>query len=106
METTQTGEAGKNGHARVVARTHDLDSLAAMDVEALGRLYAKGTCPSRLDVLEGHPRGRMLSVKTLDRGPVFKFLKSFAAASKFPWGGKSFRGKGETGEGVNRVHLG
>jgi hypothetical protein len=108
METTPQRSEGRNGHARSTAtvRSHDLDSLAALDVDALGRLYADGKAPTSLAVLEGHPRGRMLAVKKLDRGPIFNALRKFAAASKFPWGGKTFMGKGDSGEGVNRVHLG
>lgn len=83
----------------------DLDALARMDVAALGRLYAEGTTPADVSGLEGHPRGRMLSVKALDRGGVFRALRRFSGASVFPWGGKSFSGRGATGTGINRVHL-
>lgn len=87
------------------AGTLDLDALAHMDVDALGRLYAKGTTPPEVSGLEGHPRGRMLSIKALDRGRVFRALRGFARAAVFPWGGKSFSGRGASGTGSNRVHL-
>lgn len=103
---SHTTDVGKNGHARAAIRKHDLDSLAALDVDALGRLYAQGTSPTKLDALEGHPRGRMLAVKTLDKGILFSALRAFSGGAKFPWGGKTFMGKGERGEGINRVHLG
>ncbi len=87
--------------------SHTLDSLAALDVEALGRVYDGGTVPASLAALDGHPRGRMLSVRGLDAGPVAGALRSFAGGVGFPWGGKSFTaGRGAGGAGINRVHLG
>jgi hypothetical protein len=99
--TTNTGAGRTKGKERGL----DLDALARMDVEALGALYRKGTTPDDLRVLEGHPRGRMLSVKSLDTGRRFRALRGFARAGGFPWGGKSFFGRGTSGTGVNRVHL-
>jgi hypothetical protein len=86
-------------------RRHDLDSLAGLDLEQLGALYLRGTTPPSLGALEGHPRGRMLAVRGLDHGPGALWIRRLAAAHAFPWGGKSFYGHGETGTGVNRVHL-
>jgi hypothetical protein len=100
METTQVSPA-----ARASSRRYDLDALSRLDVEQLGRLYAQGTTPARLGVLEGHPRGRMLAVRALDHGVSGRLLRGIAGAAGFPWGGKSFAGNGETGTGVNRVHL-
>jgi hypothetical protein len=100
METTQVSHG-----ARAAARTYDLDGLSRLDLEQLGRLYAQGTTPARLGVLEGHPRGRMLAVRALDHGVPGSLLRRIAGAAAFPWGGKSFAGNGETGTGVNRVHL-
>ena len=71
-----------------------------------GTFTRGGVAPSRLGVLEGHPRGRMLSVRGLDRGLPGRALRRLAGAAAFPWGGKSFAGGGETGTGLNRVHLG
>jgi hypothetical protein len=60
-----------------------------------------------MGALDGHPRGRMLAVRGLDRGSVFRGLASFAGSSAFPWGGKSFQATSDTeGTGVNRVRLG
>jgi hypothetical protein len=87
------------------ARDNDLDSLAAMDVAALGRLYAAGTVPATLAPLEGHPRGRMLSIRALDRGTRGAALRRFSGWAAFPWEGKSFAGRGATGTGVNRIKL-
>jgi hypothetical protein len=98
----------KNEERRTSTRRElDLDALSRMDSEALGRLFAEGTVPESLAELDGHPRGRMLAVRRLDRGLVSRALGRFAAAARFPWGGKSFRARGATeGTGVNRVHLG
>jgi hypothetical protein len=101
METTTQ----RNDTARATARHYDLDSLARLDSAELADLYAKGTTPTRMGVLEGHPRGRMLAVRALDRGAVARVLRSIAGAPAFPWGGKSFAGNAETGTGINRLHL-
>ena len=79
------------------ARQRSLDDLSRLDVAKLGELYARGTTPARLGVLEGHPRGRMLSVRSLDHGLPGRVLRQIAGAATFPWGGKSFAGNGETG---------
>ncbi|MGH7297148.1 MAG: hypothetical protein ACRELB_19575 [Polyangiaceae bacterium] len=71
----------------------------------LGELYATGTTPTRLGTMEGDPRGRMLAVRALDHGATGRLLRGIASAAAFPWGGKSFRGDGERGTGLNRVHL-
>jgi hypothetical protein len=83
----------------------DLDALAAMDAAALARLYEGGRVTD-LASLEGHPTGRMLAVLRLDRGPIAAGLRRFAGSRRFPWGGKSFIGRGASGAGSNRVHLG
>ena len=86
------------------SRINDLSSLAALDVAALGELYAGGTA-SRLDALEGFPRGRMLAIRGLDRGMFGGMLRRFAGSASFPWDGKSFTGRGATGNGINRVTM-
>src|SRR4051794_8888195 len=101
MQTTTDTTRSSTEAAR---RTHDLDSLAALDTEALGVLYARGSVTD-LGVLERRPRGRMLAVRALDRGLVADALRRFSGARAFPWGGKSFAGTGASGTGVNRVHL-
>lgn len=103
--TTTMETAAARGRTKAEVRGLDLDALSRMDVEALGALYAKGTTPDDVGVLEGHPRGRMLSVKSLDHGRRFRAIRGFARAGGFPWGGKSFSGRGATGTGINRVHL-
>ena len=99
------GHEGRGARASE-ARALDLDALAAMDVAALGALYAKGTTPAGVDALAGHPRGRMLAVRTLDGRRRGRAIAGLARVGWFPWGGKSFSGGGTTGRGVNRVHLG
>jgi hypothetical protein len=109
METTQTVTTSttprRTGSAAAKAPTLDLDALSRMDVAALGELYGRGAPPADVDALEGNPRGRMLAVKTLDRGVGARAIRSLAGASFFPWGGKTFAGCGARGTGVNRLHL-
>jgi hypothetical protein len=47
----------------------------------------------------------MLAVRALDHGTVGRVLRAVASTAAFPWGGKSFRGDGDRGTGLNRVHL-
>lgn len=105
--TTQTQAFTRPTEPKQAARHLDLDALARMDVAALGLLYAAGQAPESLAGLDGHPRGRMLAVRRLDRGAVFGALQRFAGSPAFPWGGKSFSATSALlGEGINRVHLG
>jgi hypothetical protein len=102
MTEVQTFEA----KASAASPRHTLESLARLDVDALGPVYAAGTVPASLAVLDGHPRGRMLAVRALDHGGVASALRSFSGATAFPWGGKSFASRSATeGTGINRVHL-
>jgi hypothetical protein len=103
---TQAHSQGAAHAPRAARAVHTLESLAQLDVEALGPVYAGGAMPASMAALDGHPRGRMLAVRTLDAGAVARTLRSFSGASFFPWGGKSFAAKGAAaGTGVNRVHL-
>jgi hypothetical protein len=103
---TQAHSQGTTKPSPARRAVHTLDSLADLDVEALGLLYAGGAAPTSVAALDGHPRGRMLAVRALDTGAVAGALRSFAGAAFFPWGGKSFAATGAaSGTGVNRVHL-
>lgn len=102
MEQVQTFD----GSTAPAARRHTLDSLAQLGVDELGPVYANGKVPASLAVLDGHPRGRMLAVRKLDRGPVGDALRAFSGAVAFPWGGKSFASESaSSGAGINRVRL-
>jgi hypothetical protein len=94
MEATTQVTRGARASSSSGSRHRSLDDLSRLDVAKLGELYARGTTPARLGVLEGHPRGRMLSVRTLDHGLPGRVLRQLAGASAFPWGGKSFAGNG------------
>ena len=103
---TSVQERGAGRGAGGDARGLDLEGLAAMRVDALGKLYARARAPESVDALAGDPRGRMLAVRALDGGRAGTTLAGIARATWFPWGGKSFSGAGRTGRGINRVHLG
>lgn len=84
-----------------------LDDLADMTVDQLGQLYRLAGLPNSLAVLDGSPTGRMLAVAGIGTGALARGLRSFAAARRFPWGGKSFASSGDRlGRGINRVRLG
>lgn len=96
-----------DAHTGSHARDLTLDALAAMTVEELGRLYARGNVPDSLAVLDGSPTGRMLAVAGTGTGALARGLRKFAAARAFPWGGKSFSSiDARAGRGINRVRLG
>lgn len=93
-----------SGLAARTATARTLDDLAAMDLDALADLYARGSTPARMSALDGDRIGRMLRVRRT--GPIARPLARFAASAGFPWGGKSFRATGDaTGTGINRVRL-
>ena len=85
-------------------RPDDLDALAALDSDALFRLYAEGRVTD-VTPLAGAPQGRMLAVRALDHGAPANLLRTIAGSKGFPWGGKSFQGSGARGAGFNRAHL-
>ncbi len=105
MVAAQTQANGHTYKAPRVVRT--LDDLARLSSSELGDVYAGGTVPDSLAALDGDLIGRMLAVRSLDRGAPFSFLASFARSARFPWGGKSFAATdAKHGTGINRVHLG
>jgi hypothetical protein len=105
----QTSTTNTTNDARApqksVARKLDLDALARLDSDELGRLYDRGKVKD-VGALEGRPTGRMLAVRGLAKGRLSKAIRNFSGSRAFPWGGKSFAGQGDAGTGVNRVHLG
>ncbi len=91
---------------KATAQPRTLDDLAALDVAQLEALYRTGKVPENLGVLAGHPQSRMLAIRGLDHGRLAHGIRRLAAASFFPWAGKSFTPTGEgQGEGINRVRL-
>ncbi len=104
---TTTRDANRADAHPGVPRTRTLDDLSRETSSRLGALYAAGTVPDALTVLDGRPRGRMLAVRLLDDGRAFDRLRRFAGAARFPWGGKSFFPvDAKNGRGINRVRLG
>ncbi len=98
-------ENGQTGGAR-----HDLirslDDLALLSSDELRGVFASGTVPASLASLDGDLRGRMLALRRVEHGRVFRALAAIAKSPAFPWLGKSFRASDAThGEGRNRVRL-
>jgi hypothetical protein len=106
MNPTTSPAASSASRTDAATAPRTLDDLAALDVAALTALYRTGKTTS-LTALDGNPRCRMLAVRGLDRGPAGAAIRSLAAASFFPWGGKHFEPTSpEAGTGINRVRLG
>jgi hypothetical protein len=81
-----------------------LDELLGLSASSLSDLYADARVP-RLDRVSGALEGRMLAWPGV-RGAPARFLRAFAASSRFPWRGKSFAPRGGSGgEGINRVFV-
>ena len=98
-------QARAEDQAQQAAAVHTLASLAELSFDELAALYGEGRVPGSIRALDGHPRGRMLAVRAV-RGPASYALRQLASAQLFPWGGKSFRSKGEAyGAGVNRLRV-
>ncbi len=107
--TAVSTRLGGNGKAEVGTRAigvRTLDDLAQLDSRELGELYARGTVPDSLAILDGDLVGRMLAIPGLDRGPLLGLVAALSRAPVFPWAGKSFHHDNETtGTGINRVKL-
>lgn len=83
------------------------DQLARMSVTELGDLYRAGAVPYSLEVLDGKLRGRVLTmVGPGGRPPLLDLARTVAAASWFPWAGKTLDAASPTeGTGINRIRL-
>src|SRR5687767_3812945 len=106
MQEQQVQQARRGGVASTGAEL-DLDDLARKPAAELEALYRDGTVPETLAAVDGPLRGRMLAVVRLDRGPIARGLRRFAASRSFMWEGKTFAAEGrDTGRGINRVRTG
>lgn len=84
----------------------NLDKLAAMSFEELESMYRAAPEPRNLRGPDGRPKGRMLAVRAISRGPLGDPIRAFAGARSFVWDGKTFQSHDDLrGEGVNRVQL-
>jgi hypothetical protein len=92
--------------AREEAATLDLTALRRMSFKELDALYRAGKRPSALSDLNGDAIGAMLAWRSSATGPLAWILRSFGAATAFPWEGKTFKSQtSDLGEGINRVKL-
>jgi len=104
LETTASTTTASIPAAPTTA-VRTLDDLAALDVAQLEAIYRTGKVTS-LHALDGSPVCRMLAIRGVTGVPA-TVLRSFAAASFFPWAGKSFEAKSDgEGSGINRIRLG
>jgi hypothetical protein len=87
-------------------KQYSLDSLSNLDTDTLESIYRSGTVPQDISVLNGRPKGRMLSVRYTDNTPAFDALKFVSSANFFPWDGKSFFPlSAQNGRGINRIKV-
>ncbi|MBF0398046.1 MAG: hypothetical protein HQK78_14800 [Desulfobacterales bacterium] len=83
-----------------------IDTLAEKNVDELDLIYRNGILPSSFKALDGMPKGRMLSIKYIDKTPLSFFIKYFAGSGLFPWEGKSFKSNNNIeGSGINRIQI-
>jgi hypothetical protein len=105
MQTTTTTSSTSAARVPSIGAHPTLDTLAAMTFAELEALYRTLPAPALLDVA-GDLRGRMLAMKNLERGPIGKALRRFAASPSFVWGGKTFAPRdAQHGVGHNRVSI-
>ena len=83
----------------------DLAALRRMTYDELAELYRAAKRPNAVSDLDGHARGAMLAWRCPRTGPLAWLLRTFGAASAFPWEGKSFEGTSDEGKGINRVNF-
>jgi len=83
-----------------------LDELARASAESLAQRYRAGRLPASMHALDGPLVGRMLTVRGLDRTTPRSLVARLAAASAFPWAGKSFQASSDArGRGINRIRV-
>jgi hypothetical protein len=84
-----------------------VSELRSLTHEGLLARYRGGSCPERIDVLDGDPAGIGIGLSVLAGGRLDHVLRRQAAGRRFVWHGKSFRSLTATeGRGVNRFAVG
>jgi hypothetical protein len=106
METQVIRDTKKAARASGAGAEVTLDSLAARTFGELEALYASAPNARTMREIEGSPKGRMLAVRGVDRTPIARPVRAFAASRAFVWDGKTFASTSDTrGTGINRVVL-
>ena len=86
--------------------TGGLDEHATRNFSELQGLFMKAPIPESVLVLNGSPKGRLLSLRYFDNGLPHSMVAALARLGVFPWDGKDFRATTEyAGQGVNRIKL-
>lgn len=84
-----------------------LDDLSSMSFESLEALYRAGSVPADLAVLDNKPKGRMISVRGVDKTPFSGLVRLLSKLPVFPWDGKTLTADdAKTGQGINRIQFG
>jgi hypothetical protein len=111
--TTTTTTTPKNGAhaahfsaAEAPAPAFTLDILSKLSVAELTAIYKNGRMPESMSALDGEPTCRMLTIRGIEGGAVFRGIRRFAASGSFPWAGKAFAASSDAeGTGINRIRL-
>lgn len=83
-----------------------LDILSKLSVAELTAIYKNGSVPESMSALDGEPTCRMLTIRGIEGGAVFRGIRRLAASGGFPWEGKAFEASSDgEGTGINRVRL-
>jgi len=83
-----------------------LDDLALLSHHELRDLFEGAALPDSLAALDGDLEGRMLAVRRVGPGRLFRALAAVARSPLFPWVGKTFESEGaDRGRGRNRVRV-
>lgn len=90
-----------------MATPTNLDDLSGLSYDDLGMLYASGKVPADFTALDNNPKGRMLSVRGIEKTPLQSLVTEVSKLGFFPWDGKSMESTGtQSGDGINRINLG
>jgi hypothetical protein len=106
--TASTAATASQSHVALKHGTDTLDALARLNTSELEAKFRDArSVADDLIALEGHPRGRVLTVPLLARlaqGRAGEWLRRYHASRFYPWEGKSFSTQdADTARGRNRV---
>lgn len=83
------------------------EDLRLLSKDELMDLYRKGSAPSSVRAVEGHPAGLGLASIMLSGGRIDRWVRRYSRSQRFPWHGKSFVAISDSlGWGWNRLAVG
>jgi hypothetical protein len=98
---------GLRGRERAVSSVVSAEDLRLLSSDELMDLYRRGSAPSSVRALEGHPAGLGIALIILSGGRIDRWLRRRSRSQRFAWHGKSFVSISDSqGWGWNRLAVG